>query len=113
MTDKILIAIIGILIIMNVSIVIIWSVDNQQKEPEPVEIKSDFQEHQRIYEMIVNNEYWSAKRDCNITKQLFELQTEDSGVVVIGNLTSIDDWHDECVRLADSRKVLTEKELMK
>lgn len=113
MVDKILIAIIGIQLIMNISLVVIMYSTNNEPEPIPIEIKSDFQEHQRIYEMIVNDSYWNGVRDCNISKQLFELQTVNSGTVVIGTFTSIDDWYDDCLKIADERKELIQEELMK
>ena len=113
MVDKILIAIIGIQLLMNISLIVIIYNTNNESEPKPIEIKSDFQEHQRIYEMIVNDSYWNSIRDCNISKQLFELQTVNSGAVVIGKFTSIDDWYSDCQRIADERKQLIQEELMK
>lgn len=73
--------------------------------------------NQKIYKIVEGN-IWSGYHDgithCNITKDIFELQSKNiTSQVIIGKFTSIKEWHSECIRLVTSVKDLSLIELAK
>ncbi len=112
--DKPVLAILIILSIMNIVVVMLLvdkNMSEQNDEQSIVELK------QKIYKIMEGN-IWSGYHDgithCNITKDIFELQSENiKSQVIIDGFTSIQEWHSECVRLVTSIKDLSLIELKK
>lgn len=96
-----------ILLALIISIIFMWYTDrltisNIGDDTPPIDY--------RLREYTVSQMYFKDITNCNLSLRVLQLESVNASQIVIGEFTDLDEWHKNCLEIAETKKTLIEKE---